>query len=152
MKRFQFPYERVMEWRDRRAELEAVELQRLHGIRSELAESLAQVGATIHAAITPPGQGHLTDGSDLQHAAAYVQSLRAREQTLATSHEECHAAIGKQLSVCVEADRDHELLRRLRDRKLALWRGEFYRDSEQSAADTWMAGRSRIIGAGRRHS
>lgn len=152
MKRFQFPFERVMEWRDRHAELQRAELQRLHGVRSELAESRTQIGVSIHDASTPPGEGGLTSGCDLQHLASYVQALRTQEQTLHAAQQECQTAIGSQTSACVEADRDYELLARLRDRKLATWKGEFHRESEQAAADNWMAGRSRAEAILRRNS
>lgn len=143
MKRFQFPYERVMEWKDRHAELQRAELQRLHGVRSELAESRSRICVSIEAARTPPDEGDHTSGGDLQHLASYVRALRSQEQTVQTAQHECQTAIGRQTAVCVEADRAHELLVRLRNRKLAVWRNEYYRETEQTAADAWQAGRSR---------
>jgi hypothetical protein len=152
LKRFVFPFERLMEWRERCAENERVKLQQLHGLRSNLAESRAQLDASILDASAPPEAGALAASADLQHLAGYVEALRLRERAVQTAQQDCHNAILTQTDSCLNADREHELLLRLRERKAAVWQHDFYRESEQTAADSWLAGRSRAGSSQRRQS
>ena len=149
MKRFQFPYERVMEWRDKLAEKERAELQRLHGTRSELEGALARLQATIGECGMRPESGHNVHAMELQHTARYVQALRTQQQAVGKERQNCQTAIVRQTAVCVKARRDHELLVRLRDRRFTAWTSELNRETENSAADSWLAGRSRSSTSGR---
>ena len=143
MKRFEFPFERVMEWRDKLAEKERVQLQRLHGTRSELQGALAHLQATIGECGVRPASGHDIHATDLQQAASYVQALRSQEQAVGRRQQECQTAIVRQTAVCVSTKRDHELLVRLRDRRFTAWETELNRETENTAADSWLAGRAR---------
>ena len=143
MKRFQFPYERVMEWRDKLAEKERAELQRLHGTRSELEGALARLQATIGESRVRPESGNAIHATDLQQAALYMEALRSQQQAIGRKQQECQTAIVRQTGVCLVARRDHELLVRLRDRRLTTWETELNRETENSAADSWLAGHAR---------
>ena len=143
MKRFHFPLDRVMEWRDRRAESERMQLQRLHNLRASLASSRAELEAVVASnRVVPPG-GDLTSACDLHQLAAYVEGMRRREQLLRVQEGECHQAVTRQTEICLNADRDHKLLVKLRDRRLASWTSELDRETEHAAAESWLAGRAR---------
>ena len=143
MRRFQFPFDRVMEWRDRRAESERLELQRLHTVRTSLASSRADIEAVVTSSRVVPTGSEVTSACDLQQLAAYLDGLRRQEQVLRAKEAECHQAVTRQTEVCVNANRDHKLLVKLRDRRLASWTSELDRETEHAAAESWLAGRAR---------
>lgn len=143
MKRFQFAYERVLEWRDLRAEMERTELQRLRDVSTTLAGTQIRIQAEIEEAGFAGRSGDLRNGSDLHRMAEYVQALRLQERNVRTKQHECQSAIVKQTDTCVTADRDHKLLVRLRERNLACWQAEVDREAEDAATETWQAGRAR---------
>jgi hypothetical protein len=143
VKRFQFPFERLMDWRDKVAEQERVRLQRLHGTRSEFEAALARLQVNIGECEVRPASGHDLHATDLQQAASYVQALRRQQETVGRKKQECQTAIVRQTALCVSTKRDHELLVRLRDRRFTAWGIELNRETENSAADCWLAGRAR---------
>ena len=151
MKRFHFPFERVMEWRDRCADAERVKLQRLHEVRSELDDARSRLDATISASRVRPHAGNQTNGSDLQQIAHYVQALRVQELAVHAKQQECQTDIARQTAACISANRDHKLLVRLRERRLASWQIGLDRETEHDAAESWLCGRSRSGALSRRH-
>lgn len=145
MKRFQFAFERVLEWRDLRAEMERTELQRLRDASTTLAGTRVRIQAEIDEAGSAARSGNLRNGSDFHRMAEYVQALRLQERNVRTKQNECQAAIVKQTDTCVTADRDHKLLVRLRERNLASWQAELAREAEHAATESWQAGRARLV-------
>lgn len=143
MKRFQFAFERVLEWRDLCAEMERTELQRLRDVSTTLAGTQVRIQAEIDEVGSVARSGDLRNGSDLHRIAEYVQALRLQERNVRTRQNECHAAIVKQTDTCLTADRNHKLLVRLRERNLASWQAEVDREAEDAATETWQAGRAR---------
>lgn len=145
MKKFQFPYQKLMEWRDRQAEEERNKLEQLHASRHRLErerEALAADIGSSHAAFSSPTT---SSAEDLRHLAAFVGALRTREQSAQIRTVECQQRIDVQLQRCVSADRNHELLARMRERQATSWQYEFDRETEQGATDSWLSGHARSL-------
>jgi flagellar export protein FliJ len=145
VKKFQFPYQRVMEWRDRCAEQERHNLAQLHASRSRLErerESIEESIGRSHAAFASPTT---SSAEDLRHLAAFVGALRTKEEAVKHHAAECQQHIEAQTRRCTEVSRDHELLVRLRARHATTWQAEFDKELEQGAADSWLSGRARQI-------
>lgn len=145
MKKFDFPFQRIMEWRDRVAEQERTNLETLHAARLRLErerEAVVEHVGHSHAAVASAA---VTAAEDLRHLAAFVDAMRVKEQEIKHRAVQCQAHITAQTERCIEADRDHELLVRLRDRQMSAWQMELDRETEQGAAESWMSGRARAL-------
>jgi flagellar export protein FliJ len=143
VKKFNFGLQTVLDWRDRRAEQERNALECLHAKRNELERERSELSeqmASSHAAYAVTDSG---SSEDLRHLAGFLEALRSREDRVRKNVAQCRANIGTQTGRCLEADRDHRLLVRLRERQFAGWRYELNRETEANVADSWMAGRVR---------
>lgn len=134
-----------MEWRDKCAEQEKNRLERLHAVRNDIASARDEIADSIGS--SQAGLAHeVSFSEDLRHLASFVGALRVRDGRLRQRSAECEVQIGAQTARCVEADRDHQLLVRLRERQLAAWRYEADRQDEQASADSWLSGHARKAG------
>jgi flagellar biosynthesis chaperone FliJ len=148
VKKFQFSYERLMDWRDRRAEQERLELQRLRQTGADLVQRRAELVSEMKSARSTLALGSALSGADLRQAAAFVTALQAQERAVQIQQTACAQAIEAQLQRCIEADRDYKLLGKVRDKRLAEWQVEYNKESEQAAEEAWQAGRTRAMSTG----
>jgi flagellar export protein FliJ len=143
VKKFNFAFERAMDWREKKAEQERLELQRLNGVRTTLErrqENLVAAADEANRSLTEAGH---VSGADLRNTAAFLASLRTSAHDLQKLHAQCQSDIEAQTQRCVVADRDYKLLSRLKDQRFASWKYEYNRESEQAAAEAWQSARSR---------
>ena len=145
MKKFEFPYQRLMEWRDRLAEQERNKLEQLHAARNVLDREREKLADNIADSQAAFASAAISAAEDLRHLAAFVGALRSKEEIAKNRSFECQASINTQTQRCVEADRGHELLVRLRNRQMTSWHQELDREIEQGAADSWLSGRARSL-------
>ena len=145
MKKFHFPYQKAMEWRDRIAEQERNALEQLHAARNSLDREREAVAEEIGASHAAFASSSTSSAEDLRHLAAFVGALRTKEQAIKNRASECLERITVQTKRCLDADRNHDLLVRLRKREMVAWTREMDRDLEQAAADSWLAGRARSL-------
>ncbi len=143
MKRFDFPLERVLRWRQEQAALEELKLRQLrvdlgrlaaarHKIEADAAESHRYVfsQAGIDAALLKSLDSYR------QHSAVQIRSIESRER-------QWEAKIVEQLSRVMEARRKSELLERLRRDSLQRWRAAANKEQEDLAAELFLAKRPR---------
>jgi hypothetical protein len=143
MKKFTFPFERAMDWREKKAEQERQELHRLNTLHSTLVQRQAEVASAAHQAAASLAEASHVQSADLRTTAAFVSSLRVSAAELERLKAECRSQIEAQTKRCVSADRDYKLLARLRDQRLGAWHYEYQRETEQAATEIWQAGRTR---------
>lgn len=146
MKKFSFPFQRAMDWRERRAEQERSELERLHGMRNRIQESRYQLDRDLQDLGRQPDDEQVTTSEALHQLAAFSSSLKALDLRLRAEESRCVTAITQQQNKCTQADRDARLLSHLHDRSRRAWEYENARELEQIAADSWNAGYSRQAG------
>jgi hypothetical protein len=146
MKKFSFSYERAMDWREKKAEQERQELQRLHMLRSTLEQRKTDLASAVEAASSALAQAENISGTELRTNAAYLASLRTSALDLLSLQARCHSDIDAQTRRCVSADRDFRLLANLREQRFASWRYQCHREEEQTAAEVWQAGNTRRRG------
>ena len=139
MKKFRFPFERAMDWRDKAAEKEKRELERLHDVRRDLEQQQETVRTAI-AVTASTNAGALAMGAeDVRLNALFVASLRTASHGLNREKNSCLSAIEKQADRCVAAERDYKLLARLRDKQLSEWTVLSHREADDAAAEIWLA-------------
>jgi flagellar biosynthesis chaperone FliJ len=143
LKKFSFSFERAMDWREKQAEQERHELQRLNAVRSSLEDRQVHVATVARETGSAIAVAPQVSGADLQRTAAYLTALRTSAQDLRALHAQCQTEIQTQTGRCVSADRDFKLLARLRDQRLAAWQYDYNRESELTATEVWQAGNNR---------
>jgi flagellar export protein FliJ len=144
VKKFHFSFQRVMDWREKRAEQERMELLRLRNRGSELAGMREQIIGQIRTTSAALASSTSMSASDLSQAAAFLHALHTGERTVQSQQADCESAIDVQIQKCRDAERDHRLLEKLRARRLTEWKAGYDREAEQAAHEAWQSGRARL--------
>ena len=137
MKRFEFSLQRTMEWRQRKAEAEKSELERLHGMRNALLESRSDVREELQQLGNQRSQAQACSAEELHQQALFTRSLYNLDRQLVDQQNACDSNIESQLKKCVSADRDHRLLEKLREKGRRQWLAAFDRETEETATENW---------------
>src|SRR5580658_8330161 len=115
MKRFQFPLQRVFEWRS-------------------LQMRAAEVKAAMGLLKLPT-----MDGSDLQSLAAFQLRMRSQRAELHAARARCQAEIVQQRTRVLIARRDFRVLEKLKEKRLQSWTYLTDREIENTAADAFLS-------------
>jgi hypothetical protein len=139
MKRFQFPLQRVFEWRSlqmRSAEEKLAQLQEQQAalINRENALRAAELKAEAGLLKLPT-----IDGSDLQSLAAFQLRIRAERAELQASRVRCQAEIVQQRTRVLIARRDFRVLEKLKEKRLQSWTYLTDREIENTAAEAYLS-------------
>ena len=143
MKRFNFPLERVRQWRQTQLDLEHAKLQQLYQERRQLdlavdrlvsgvahAEQKVQVAAIEKQVLTSEQLANLDD---------YRLFAKREAQILARQQEELEVRITEQQKHLLEARRNYRLLDKLRGQALTEWEQNYNREVENLASELHLA-------------
>ena len=140
MQKFQFALEKALEWRTTRLQLENAKLAKLRQERSallQLSQALVESGKGAASGMLE-GAPSLT-GADLSNLATYRQNISARVNKLVVTTRHCDRQIERQTKCVVEADREKQLLEKLRERQFEEWNYELKREIENTAGELFLA-------------
>jgi flagellar biosynthesis chaperone FliJ len=144
MKRFDFPLERVRQWRREMAQLEEHKLRQLFsalsGIEDRLARLAAERAEAEDAVFTPTG----ADAEQLGRLDSFRGFIRAQAATIGREKARLETQIAAQRARLVEASRQFELLERLQRKALLAWRQAGAKEQEDLAAELFLARRKRL--------
>jgi len=139
MRSFQFPLERILAWRRKEFEAEearlgvlAAEQKRLEAARLEILASWDRAGRQLLAAA-------FVDGSDLAALSGYRARLEREREINTRQRQEAAGRTACQRVKVMEAHRRVRLLKKLRQRRLEEWRGEWNRETENFAGEAFLA-------------
>lgn len=139
MKRFEFPLERVRQWREKRVSIEEARMERLtaelQAVETRRAE-LEQERSSNELAVMRTGA---VDSAQLQAMEGFGRYVRAQRTVLANARIDCERKIAEQRQRIIEARREAQLLDKLRERRLTTWQIEFDKDIEAQAAEAYLA-------------
>jgi len=144
MKRFQFPLQRVFEWRSlqmRSAEEKLTRLQEQQAalVHRENALRAAELKAEVGLLKLPT-----MDGSDLQSLAAFQVRIRSQRAELQAARARCQAEIVQQRTRVLIARRDFRVLEKLKERRLQSWTYLSDREIENTAAEAYLSRWARL--------
>ena len=139
MKRFDFPLERVREWREKQAAVEEAKLERLFGELSAIASARAELDAEQARNEQMVVQSAGVSASDLQALDGFRRYVKAERARIENLRADCDKRIDEQRAVILDARRRYELLGRLKQRSLRLWTAEMNRELEARAAEAYLA-------------
>jgi flagellar export protein FliJ len=139
MKSFQFPLQRVLDWRVVRMRAEE---ERLASLQRKLA-ALHHRETTLIAAELKAETGLLRlpaiDGSDLRALAAFQLRLRRERVALKAERAQCEAHIAEQRQRLLNARRDCRALEKLKDKRKRIWASLLDREIEETAAEAFLS-------------
>ena len=143
MKRFQFPLERVREWRGTQVDLEYAKLQKLFEQMRRLERTVAALETEVRSA-----EGELQavaaarrpmTGRQLARLDDFRLYAKRQQQLLAARQDELRGRIAEQRGRLVEARRNFRLLERLKQQALEEWERDYYREMENLASELHLA-------------
>ncbi len=138
MKKFEFPLERVRQWRQERIAVEEAKLEPLYAGRGAVGSRLAAIREEQNEANTILQQSSASSG-ELEALDTYRRGSRQMEQRLNAETIEWDRRIAEQRQNVIGVRREFELLDKLKARKFAAWDIEFQRDLEAQAAEAYLS-------------
>lgn len=143
MKRFDFPLEKVRQWRNEQAGLEEMKLQRIYSElraidegRKRVEEELAEASRQVRGRPVP-------EVVDLVNLDTFRLFTASRLLQIEDAWRKCHSQVEQQRQQLVEARRRFELLDKLKQKALANWRIARDKEEEELAGELFLAKRRR---------
>lgn len=143
MKKFSFPLDRVLAWRNTQTRLEEAALEKL---RAEL-RALDQQRSDVDRLLIDARDSLLGSRSASSMEIAALEHYRAAAAQhvvrIAHSRAALEQKIAKQMTAVAERRRDARLLEKLRERRMAEWNVAADREVEQLAEESYLSKFSR---------
>jgi flagellar biosynthesis chaperone FliJ len=139
MKRFHFPLETARRWRLERAGVEELKLGQILAEKQKLAATKGQIqGEIAQTARQVLGQPSIP-ALELESLDSFRVHVRGRIRKLEDQEKGCEARIVEQRNKVLEAQRQFELIERLRQKALTEWRAAGNKEQEDLAAELFLA-------------
>jgi hypothetical protein len=138
MKRFRFPLDSVLRWRELTLEQEEAKLRRLLVEEQRIVLAIEQTHAEGVAAEQAIREQREMMSTDLRSLAAFRLHLEDRRKALVQRKAEQAALIEAQRQVVLEAERRFQLLVKLKNRRASEWQYEAGREAETFAQEAFL--------------
>ena len=143
MKRFDFPLERVRQWRETQVDLEHTRLRRLFEEMRQLKLAAARLLSLVAEAEQVIEKAacakQAVEARQLANLDNYRLYVKREEQLLAAQQEELRNRIAEQRERLVNARRNFRLLEKLKERRFQEWERDYNREAENLASDLHLA-------------
>ena len=139
MNAFRFPLQKVLDWRRAQLEMEELRFRQQTAKLAGLDLASAQVTAAGNTAERQVRVWNPVAGGELSALGSFRLHVKLKETELAVSRAECRRELGRREKVMLEARRRLRLLERLRERRLAEWRGARDKELEDLASEAYLA-------------
>ena len=139
MRSFQFPLRQALDWRRTQLELEENQLRKLAGTLEEVRLAAVRLDLAKDRAEQSVRHAAQVEGADLWALAAYRGRLIADLLALAGRRRAIEEQIAAQRKKVLEAQRQCRLLEKLEERRRAAWRRDAERETEELAAESFLA-------------
>lgn len=139
MKNFDFPLDKVRQYREKQAQIEESRLERLYAgrrsvelRREALNRSRIETEKSVLSAQSVPA-------ADLAALDRWRRFTEQQNVVIAQQLAQCDAEIAVQRGRVMEARRKFQLLDKLKERRRAAWQAECDRELEQQASESYLA-------------
>jgi flagellar biosynthesis chaperone FliJ len=139
VRRFEFPLQRVADWREKQLTLEEVKLERLNAEVKILDARRAALDTQQAASDRGVLRTSTIASEELHRLHDFRRYAKNQRALIAGQRAQAEGRIEEQRTRLLEARRNLELLKRLRSKKLAAWSLEFSRELEQNAAEAHLS-------------
>ncbi len=143
MKAFQFPLEKVLDFRKRQWEAASAELAVLLERRQVLDRQHEEAVDALDLASQALRANTSLAGGRVQQHAFTMESGRRAVQRVRLALEAASVKAEQQRQRCIDAKRQYELLQRLRHTRKLAWQREADREEETLSTDAFLARRIR---------
>jgi hypothetical protein len=143
MKRFQFPLDRVRRWRAGQAMLEELKLEHMRGNLRALGEEKQNIASERSRNEREVLGQPAVEAAQLQSLDAYRLHTRAKIRDIENRERQAEVEVEQQRQRVVAAQRDAELLERLKGKARDEWQAASDREQETLATDLYLAKRVR---------
>lgn len=127
------------------AERERNVLEKLHAVRSSLDQVQQQLQEQIETTFSDAAFGASSSADELRYRAMYLGTLQKQQKNVSAQQAVCGEQIQQQTGRCRDAERDHKLLVRLREQSLNAWQYQANKETEELAAESWLATHGRKL-------
>ena len=139
MKRFVFPLQRVMDWRTLQVRSEEEKLANLQQQAEALAlRENALTAAELNSEIELLKRPSI-EGSDLQALALFQERIHKERANLQIRRKQFEAQVVEQRKRLLKARRDVRVLEKLKESRLRTWTYLNDRETENTAAESFLA-------------
>ena len=138
MKRFRFPLDSVLRWREMTLEQEEAKLQRLFIEEQRITLAIDRTHAEGAAAEQAIREQREMVSTDLRSLAAFRLHVEERRKALTQRKAQQAALIEQQRRAVLEAERRFQLLVKLKDRRASEWQYEAGRETETFAQEAFL--------------
>jgi flagellar export protein FliJ len=139
MKSFQFPLQRVLDWRALQLRTEE---EKLTALQYKLA-SLAQKESALMAAQARSERAVLgqisIDGAQMKALAAFRLRIQSDRVALRANRAQCEALIAEQRKRLLKARKDVRVLEKLKEKRWKSWQYLSSREVEDTAAENYIS-------------
>ena len=139
MKAFQFPLQRVLEYRELQMRTEE---EKLSTIQNQLAEALhrenALTAAQLNAEMNLLGRP-LVEASEFRALSAFQLRIRSEKVSLLAARKNLEIQIAEQRKRLLKARKDCKVLENLKDRRKKAWTYLSDREIENTAAESYIS-------------
>ena len=139
MKKFAFPLDRVLSWRQSQVRLAEAELNRLRAEHNALATQRAELTADVEQARRELAVSSETTAVELGALEHYRRAAAGKAARLEQSQVQLRETISRQMQVVFERTREAKLLERLRETRLASWKSAAGREVDQLAEESYLS-------------
>src|SRR4051812_4820870 len=139
MKRFEFSLEQVMQWRRLRADLERAKLESLFAKLRDLDQqklNLEEEEASAHDVVKNQDS---VRSQQLLALDRFARHMSTQKELLDGNRVALFGEISQQQIKLIAAQRDFELLEKLKTHKKEDWQAAFNREQEELASDAYLA-------------
>ncbi len=138
MKRFHFPLDSVLRFREMTLEQQEAKLRRLFVEEQRIGLAIEQTYADGDAAEQAIRAQREMASTDLQSLAAFRVHLEGKRKTLLQQKARQAALIERQRQAVLEAEQRYQLLVKLKERRAAEWQYEAARETEAFAQEAFL--------------
>ncbi len=142
MKKFQFPLQRVLDWREVQARVEESKLEGLYAEREAIDTQVTAVLAERERSDRAVAEGNGATGEDLAALSAFRRFSVAEHTRLDRLRVGCSQRIAAQIQVVAAKRRDAKLLQKLEQQGMAAWQLDFSKQIDAQAEESHRAGRN----------
>ena len=143
MKSFKFSLESALSWRKTALVAEQEKLQRVLFDHHRLEADLRAAESAKRGVVRTQLESTTISGADFRMIASYLVGLQAKHAQLQLASAESLQKVQRQRAICLEAERQVELLQTLKDKRHATWQREVDLELESLANDSYLAKRAR---------
>lgn len=139
MKKFAFPLERVLGWRQTQVRLAEAELARLRAGRAALDRERVELERAVELARRELADSGETTAAELGALEHYRRASASQVARLERAGRQQDESIAQQMREVLERTRQARLLERLRETRLAAWKASAAREIDQLAEESYLS-------------